>query len=438
MSERLLKFLRDLALGVYRIPLDVIVALIETALRVKHACNPLTYSRARRIVRIIAGDQRGETGRHAIFLTIERARLPGFVRRGIEAYARAGCAITLVVNGEPSESFLQFVRPLVHQIIVRKNVGRDFGGYKDAVLTLFDQEARGEIAIQRLVIANDSVYYFGRGLDEMARWLVDNDSDFSGATESDEFTYHLQSFILSFSEAVVHSPAFRRYWRTYLPMGSRQWTIQRGELGLSRALIKARFAPGVLYTAHALKARLDALEPEEALDCVRLTPIAFRRKLAREERKEGDKSVDAADAGLEAYARWFAGLSAIAGEAAPGLRAEAPQAVENYMAFGDKALASARRRGRLASDALTRRMVENVHDGSQAHLGALLFLRELYMPFLKRDLVYREIFHAYEVLGELEALNMEDREAIAADLRLKGVSTWFGGLKRILYEGGII
>jgi hypothetical protein len=428
--------LENFALSLYRLPGRVVISAIELALRAKHALNPRTYSRIQRIEQIVSGDQKGAPGRHAVFLTVQRDRLPGFVRRGIEAYGRAGCSVTVVVNGAPSTVLIAALKPIAAQIIIRNNIGRDFGAYKDAVLTLIDQEAAGACSLERLIIANDSVYYFSRGLDEMARRLTENEADFCGVCESNEIRYHLQSFILSFNKPVLSSAAFRDYWRKFLPIGTRQWAISKGEIGLSRVLVHAGFAPDVLYTTHALKARMDLLELDEVVERMALAPLSVRKKLRNETSNQAAPGV--VDSGVDVYARWFSGLSVITDEGGARLRDEAPVALEKYLALGDKVYAGAERRARRGNQTLTQKMLEEVQKGSQVHFGGLLFMRELEMPFVKRDMVYRELFHAYEILDLLTTLGVEDVEAVAADLRVKGVASWFRGVKRFLYQHGVI
>jgi len=432
-----MNLLKSLLLGVYRAPGVLLVHFIEIWLRIKHLANPLTYSRVGRIVRLAPGRVRADGGRHVVFLTVQRDRLASYTRRAIEAYARAGCNVTVVVNGAPSAALIAALGPLAFQILVRKNIGRDFGGYKDGVLNLFDQQADGRIELNRLILANDSMYYFERGLDAMVSWLLTSHADFVGSNETNELRYHIQSFLLSFSSDVIESQPFRSYWRRYLPIGTRRWAIHHGEAGISRTLVRAGFAPSVLFTTHALKDKLDRLEPADVFERIQLMPIAFRRDLAHQEKEKWEQASKAADSGFEAYTNWFAGLAAISGEKGPAARG-ASDAVEKYITLGDQTLVNARRRERQASQAMSRFIIDRVQAGSQTHYGALLFMQELQSPILKRDIAYRGIFHAYEILDFLKSQGVDDLEEVAADLRVRGVSTWFRGLQRILYDGGII
>ena len=68
---------------------------------------------------------------------------------------------------------------------------------------------------------------------------------------------------------------------------------------------------------------------------------------------------------------------------------------------------------------------------AQAHTGAFFFPKFLGSPFLKRDLVYRELFTLYEVERMLDELGFgEYREPIADEIRQRGTAAHLKGITR--------
>lgn len=92
---------------------------------------------------------------------------------------------------------------------------------------------------------------------------------------------------------------------------------------------------------------------------------------------------------------------------------------------------------------LLRRLREGLSDflmlRAQAHTGAFFFPKFLGSPFLKRDLIYRELFSLYEVERMLGELGFgEYREPIADEIRQRGTAAHLKGMKRRRYRLGLI
>ncbi len=130
----------------------------------------------------------------------------------------------------------------------RKNIGRDFGGYKDA-FHFFGEEVS---AAQSVFLGNDSLIgplfpsdYFQR--------LKNSGPGLWGATESFDQSYHLQSSHLLFSgrEAVDAARAFFRQYGFY---DHRTNVIRFGELGLSQWFVQRHLPIAAYYPSCLLAA----------------------------------------------------------------------------------------------------------------------------------------------------------------------------------------
>src|SRR5690606_25733917 len=128
-----------------------------------------------------------------------------------------------------------------------------------------------------IVLANDSVYYLPDGLDRLLADL-NGEHDFIGVSEVFDHHYHVASFLISFGPRVLQSAAFQRFWKRYLPIGTRRWAIFQGEGALTAELLQAGFRPHVLFRAQALKPHLQSPRAPLLSESIALLP-AIGRKL---------------------------------------------------------------------------------------------------------------------------------------------------------------
>lgn len=137
----------------------------------------------------------------------------------------------------------------VDAYIERGNYGRDFASYQ-AGLRLA-QEIAPEA--ERWLLFNDSVFYVSHGLEPFLERLLRCHADICSATESVEVLPHQTSFCLSFSRACVQHPRFQKFWRRYVGMDLRPWTVFLGEIALSRVLLGTGLTRETLGGMEAVK-----------------------------------------------------------------------------------------------------------------------------------------------------------------------------------------
>ena len=217
-----------------------------------------------------------------------------FPRRGVLAshtlmlrhLVARGYAPVTVSNAPLAPADLDRLRALSRLVIVRPNIGYDFGGYRDGVLALGD----GLAALDRLLLVNDSAWFpldpgsdwlagaeaLGRGLVgstthngmprlPVARW---HEFRFAHGTRSRDF--HYSSFALLFGAEALRDPGFRRFWRRYRLTDGKARTVRRGEIGVTRWAIRR----GHSHAAHPPPERV-------AETLLALPPDAMRRALER-------------------------------------------------------------------------------------------------------------------------------------------------------------
>jgi len=156
----------------------------------------------------------------------------------IRALAAAGLSVVFVTNAGFLRPDAQEALKLVCAgIIVRRNVGYDFGAWREGI----EQLALPRDNTAMVVIANDSVYGPLRSLNELFASIDFDAADVWGCTDSWQSRYHLQSYLMAFSPRVVASDAWRRFWSGVVPTWSKTWLIRLFEIGLTQSMLKAGF-----------------------------------------------------------------------------------------------------------------------------------------------------------------------------------------------------
>lgn len=174
-------------------------------------------------------------GRIAVFVHYDRhGVVHDYVLYHLAELRRAGFAIVFVSNAPLLvPDALVALKGYCAVIARRRNLGYDFGAFKDGLTLIGDIEALDE-----LLLVNDSVYGpFG----DLSALLERTDAERAvvwGITDSWEHGYHLQSYFLLFKQRALRSQAFRRFWRSVRYVQSKTWVVRRYEIGLSRALIR--------------------------------------------------------------------------------------------------------------------------------------------------------------------------------------------------------
>jgi hypothetical protein len=334
-----------------------------------------------------AGASKFASGRYAIYVLWQpTGAIPWYVRNMLEALREQEVNTIAVVNHEPSTEQLGVLQSLCVEVLVRGNKGSDFGAYKDAVLRLM-QENKG---VSRLLLLNDSVYVFIQGLNKLVAELLSDDCPVVAAYECWERRYHFQSFCISLSGSVLYDLRIKEFWENYRPISIRRWRIDQGEVGFSAALRKVSPHFKVVYGINEL---LDVLTAGDDWAAI----LRYREFVPRPMRHQFPPD-----------------------DILQGLRRAEP---------GEREL-------------LLRRLKEGLSDllmfRAQSHTGAFFFPKFLDSPFLKRDIVYRELYTIYEVERMLRDLGLAEYSAsITDEIRRRGTAAHLKGLARRKHRLGL-
>ncbi len=191
----------------------------------------------------------------AVFVHFDLAgELQPYLLPYLQALQRHGIDTVFVTNsGRLAKTARAALEPLCAAILVRRNIGYDFGAMRDG---LRHANAKPETT-DLLLILNDSVY---GPLSDLAPMLDRIDfarADVWGATESYQNRYHLQSFFIAVGPAALASKAWDRFWKSVRPVRNKLWVILNYEVGMTRMMLKHGLRCAALYPYKDLIARID-------------------------------------------------------------------------------------------------------------------------------------------------------------------------------------
>jgi lipopolysaccharide biosynthesis protein len=136
-------------------------------------------------------------------------RVERYVLHYLEQLKQCGYEVLLVSTSRAiSDESVEALSRVCHTVCLRENVGYDFGSYKAGIHLLKQHGAR----VDRLLIANDSVFGPFNDLQPKLNAMEREDIDLCGLTDSHDHGYHLQSYFISYSARMYESAAFDAFW----------------------------------------------------------------------------------------------------------------------------------------------------------------------------------------------------------------------------------
>ncbi len=248
-------------------PLAVILGRLRRRRQVVRVWPAGAVSLGPRVVLFIHFDKRGDL----------RQQLLGYIR----AFRESGRDVVFVTNsGRLQPEVEASLRELCAAVIIRRNVGYDFGAWADALLALGLPRAETE----ELILANDSVFGPLVPLGDALRRLDYAKADVWGLTESWQLHYHLQSYFLAFGPQALRNPGFLRFWCAVRPVPMKSYVVKYYEVGVTQAMVKAGLRCAALWTYEALTGMVDREElthllAEEETSLGKADPVQMMRKV---------------------------------------------------------------------------------------------------------------------------------------------------------------
>lgn len=199
------------------------------------------YDRQRsQLVRLTEGAL-PEAAEVAVLLIYQPQSVAGSVFGTLACLANHGIAPVVVSNAALTEQDRTRLAAAAHLVIERPNIGYDFGGYREGVLTVLSRLPD----IRALHVMNDSMWFPLHGdCDAIAR-MGALDADLAGlylgCHARGQSRSYLQSYYYRFGEKVLRDPFFAQYWRKMPLIDHKHSVVRRFERKLTRHFSRRGF-----------------------------------------------------------------------------------------------------------------------------------------------------------------------------------------------------
>lgn len=183
-------------------------------------------------------------------------RVTAAVLHYVTALHEAGLSVLFVSNtGHLEAEAWQALRPLCAGILVRRNVGYDFGAMREGLA-----HWRLPRADTRMVLlANDSVLGPFVPLRPILDRIDFTTADVWGAVDTRQRRHHLQSWFLAAGRRALDDPAWARFWSRVRPVQSKAWVIGHYEVAFTAAMQRAGLRVQALWPYADLLDRVQAV-----------------------------------------------------------------------------------------------------------------------------------------------------------------------------------
>jgi len=203
---------------------------------IPHTMHALSFLRSHRHPLFSWPDQKPLLGpRVALFVHFDRrGAVRPYVRQYLASLQEAGFSTLFVTNSEKLlPEALDAVQKMCAGVLIRRNIGYDFGAMREGLEHFGLPHANTEM----LAIANDSVYGPLVPLDDLFSRIDFKVADLWGTTDSWQQRYHLQSYFLVASPALLRHKAWKSFWNQVRPVANKTWVISRYEVGITQWML---------------------------------------------------------------------------------------------------------------------------------------------------------------------------------------------------------
>lgn len=233
---------------------------------IPHLMHKLSYLKTHRHAVYSWPEDTAVVGRRVVlFVHFDRnGAVQPYVLQYLHALKDAGLSILFVSNAEELKpTALESIKPLCAGILLRRNVGYDFGAMREGLEHFGLPRADTDM----LIIANDSVYGPLVPLDDMLSRIDFSVADLWGTTDSWQQRYHLQSYFLVASPALMRNRAWAEFWRQVRPVANKRWVIARYEVGITQWMLRADIGCAAMwpYSRVVRDESLDTLHIDDGL-----------------------------------------------------------------------------------------------------------------------------------------------------------------------------
>lgn len=164
--------------------------------------------------------------RIAALLIFQPGGMPASILEDCDLLTGLGYSVLVVSNGALQPEARADLLPHVWRLLERPNLGYDFGGYREAVMHLWDESLDPD----ELLILNYSVWIVAPAFPAFLNRLAAMEADVTGSVlRTKKGKRWLESFFFRFNRTALTHPAFSAFWRSYRLIDSKFGVIRQGE-----------------------------------------------------------------------------------------------------------------------------------------------------------------------------------------------------------------
>ena len=191
--------------------------------------------------KIIKSLPKGNQDQIAIFAIYPGTTPLDSVLRVVESLQKQRYSVLAVINknGE-SARFVSALEENHCGIMVRENIGADFGAYQNGIRYL--KKIGLYTHLQFLLLVNDSIFVTPISQESIAK-ISNPISEFNCIFVHHQGISHAGSMFLKFNQQTLVSNEFSQFWNRYFPYSSKRRIILRGEHALSKTIGMEKFHP---------------------------------------------------------------------------------------------------------------------------------------------------------------------------------------------------
>lgn len=150
--------------------------------------------------------------------------------------------LAVVNNNSHSDGYLDALTKSGCAILVRPNIGADFGAYQAGIRYLNHLNVYEHMT--HLILVNDSIYV-SRSSEKSISRIASNSNSINCLFLHREGTVHAASMLLKFEEKILKSQNFKTFWDRYFPYSNKRKIILFGEHKLTKVIGSDYFIPYV-------------------------------------------------------------------------------------------------------------------------------------------------------------------------------------------------
>lgn len=367
-----------------------------------------------------------------VFLLYQKYDIPKNVLNVLEKLSNKGVNIIVVSNLKITAEREAQLEPFIHRLIVRRNIGRDFGGYRLGVLTLLDESSYDP---ERLLILNDSIFYRDEGLDFFISEMLSR-HEYVGVAENYEFQYHVGSYALAMGPKVIKDKRFKTYWKQYKLTEVRPKVIKRGEMELNHLIInQIAIKPYVIYSPRKLQAAINKQDMKKLIDSYNAMPMHFDKGQYKDVYKRLANIAQKWNMTLDGDTLDLANNNTISVKAFQKL-GRAKQTGELIGISKDAVIAAVNQATKTEMEI---ELINFTVRSSQIHFAGVLLLNYLNCPIIKNDMVVRFIYTPGDLQRFSKFMSQEEYEEFFYIQTHRGVpAVHWKGFKRAMLDIGYL